>query len=869
MVQRPRSPKIARALLARLDVYQRNHSILEDFDETFSDLLLSGSGFKARCWYWKSTLMTLAAYLRFILAWKFHMFMNHLTIAYRNFVRHKVFSFINVFGLAVSMACGIIVFLYVAQETSYDDFHAKKDLIYRLAAEKNVRNTWYFSPRAPSPAGAKLKELFPEVQDYTIFAESGTPCIIEKEGELFRTIEERIVNESFFEIFTFPFRSGDPATALRDPSSIVVTESFALRWFGTADALGRVLKIQGQDRIVSGVLKDIPRNSHLRFGFLVPLTWYLQNQTGWKESFSSIWGGMGVPVYLLMKRKVSVEEFNRKIRDIVPRNDAEPALRLFLQTLNKVYLHSDMLMEEHEAEENSDMTVGSLKNLRLLVAAAVVLMLIAGLNYANLSTAVVARRAKEVGLRKVCGSQRKDLIRQFLGESLSLSFLAAIGALLLVALFLPAFNRYSGKTIGFQDLGNVGIIAGVLGMTVLTGFLSGCYPAFYLSSVPAVNLFKNGAPPGGKSKVSFRHVMVVVQFALTITTIIGTTVFSRQFRFTQDQFRDFGLDNTLVVIDWAFARHHEEAKRDLLQSPHILSVSQSATPGAALSPSSDVSWPGKDRLDAQAFFHARIDYDYLDVMKPRIVAGRFFSQEIASDASGFLVNETAVRVMGMASPLGKVISFKGKEGPIIGVVEDRPFASLRYRIPPMVYEINHNYPHFNIKVDRPENIAAAIDHINRVRKTYPDYRPVSYWLAGDQIARYMKEERTLSDVFSYVSGLTLIIAGLGLFGLSLFHVTQKTKEIGIRKVLGSTSPQIANLLVREFIKWVLLANIIAWPVAYFLMKRWLQSYVYRVDMGLLTFVIAGATALAVALITIAYHSIKAATANPVDSLRYE
>jgi len=797
------------------------------------------------------------------------MFRNFIKITLRNIRRYKIFSLINIAGLAISMACGIIVLLYVVQESSYDNFHVKKDFIYRLASQKNVRNTWYFSPNAPWPAGAKLKELFPEVQEYTIFSGSPTPCIIEKEGELFRTEEERVVNESFFEIFTFPFRHGDPGTALRDPSSIVVTEAFALKWFGMTDALGRVLKIRGEDRIVRGVLKDIPANSHLRFGFLVPLAWFLNHDSEWKELFSNGWRGMGTPIYLLLNRQISVEEFNHKIQDIIPRNDSIQTQKLFLQPLDRVYLHSDMLMEEHEAEESSDMIVGNFHSLRLLIAAAAILWMIACVNYTNLSTAVIGRRAKEIGVRKVCGSQRKDLIRQFLGESLSLSVLAAIAALLLVFLFLPAFNHYSGKQVEFQSLWNIQISAGVLGMTLLTGFLSGCYPAFYLSSVPSVNLLKSAAPLSRKRKVSLRHIMVVFQFALTITIIIGTTVFGRQFRFIQNKFSDFDLDNTLVVIDWTFARHHEEAKRDLLQNPHILSVSQSAIPGAALSPSSEVSWTGKNPLDEPVFFHGRIDYEYLEAMKPQIVQGRFFSKEIVSDAAGFLVNETAVRVMGMVSPLGQVISFKGKEGPIIGVVKDRPFASLRYRIPPMVYEINHDYPHFNIKVDRPENIAGAIDHINRVRKKYADYRPVSYWLAEEQISRYMKDERTLSGVFSYVSILTLIIAGLGLFGLSLFHVSQKTKEIGIRKVLGSSAAQIASLLVREFIKWVLLANIIAWPTAYFLLHRWLRNYVYRVDLGLLTFVMAGGIALAIALVTVGYHATKAATANPVESLRNE
>jgi len=797
------------------------------------------------------------------------MFRNYIKIAFRNIRRHKIFSLINISGLATAMACCVVVLLYATNELSYDKFHEKKDFIYRLTSQKSMRNTWYFSPRAPWPAGRTVKELFPEVKDYTIYSGSLTPCIIKKEGELFGTKEERIVSESFFGIFTFPFLHGDPSTALRDPSSLVITESFAQTWFGTTDALGKILNISGGDRTVTGVLKDLPRNSHVQFGFLVPVSWYLQRDTGRGEMFDKDWGGLGTSAYLLMNQEISVDEFNGKMQGIVQERDPERNTRLVLQPLDKVYLHSNMMMEEHEAEENSDMIVGSIHNLRILIAAAAILLMIACVNYTNLSTAVISLRAKEIGVRKACGSHRKNLFGQMISESLSLAFFSAIFALFLVSLFLPIFNQYAGTRLAFQNLLNVKIIIGFLGITVLTGFLSGCYPAFYLSSLPSVDLLKRSILLVKRRRISLRHVLIVFQFALAICVIVCTAVFSRQFRFIQSKYDGFNLGNTLVVIDWVFANNHEQVKRDLLQYPHIISVSQSATPGAALSPSSEISWSGKDPGDEPVFFHARIDYEYDEVMKPRIVEGRFFSKEIASDASQFLVNETAVKVMGMTSPLGQKISYKGKKGAIIGVVQDRHFASLRYRIPPMVYEINHDYPRFNITVDQSENIPKALEHINQTRKKYPDYRPVSYWLAKDQLSHYMKTEHTLSRVFSYVTFLTMILACLGLFGLSVFHALQKTKEIGIRKVLGSSEARIVGLLTREFIKWVLLANIIAWPAACFLMKRWLQNYVYRVDIELLTFVMAGATAVAVAFITIAYRSIKAATANPVDSLRYE
>jgi putative ABC transport system permease protein len=796
-------------------------------------------------------------------------FQNYFKITLRNIRRHKIFSLLNIAGLSIGIACCIIVLLYVTHELSYDQFHEKKDFIYRVTTQKNVRDTWYFSPDAPWSAGQVLKERFPEVKDYTIYSVSLTDCIIEKEGELYRTREERIVNASFFNIFTFPFLHGDPNTALNDPSSIVVTESFARRWFGTTEALGKILNIRGGDRIVTGVLKDIPHNSHLQFGFLAPVSWHLNHETWWREMLDNNWGGYGVATYLLMNQRISLHEFTGKIRNIVQEYDAEQSKRLSIQPLDKVYLYSNMLMEEHEAEESSDRIVGSIHNLRALIVAATVLLIIACVNFMNLSTAIVARRAKEIGVRKVCGSQREDLVRQFLGESLSLAFFSTIVALFLVAVFLPTFNQYSGKQLLLQSLFDVKIIMGILGITILTGILSGCYPAFYLSSLKSVDVFKKTILPSRKRKTSLRQVLVVFQFALAVTVIICTIVFGRQFYFIQNKFKSFDLDNTIVVIDRTFARHHDVVKKDLLQHPHIISVTQSAMPGASLSPSSDISWPGKDPGNERVFFHGRVDHDYLDVMHPQVVEGRFFSREIASDTLHFLVNETAVRVMGMTSPIGQRISYKGRDGMIIGVLKDRHFASLRYPIHPFVFEINPDYPRFNIKVDGSENIPIALKHINNVRRKYPNYRPVSYWFAEDQLSHYMKEEHTLSHVFSYVAFLTIIIACLGLFGLSLFHAVQKTKEIGIRKVLGCSATRIAVLLTQAFVKWVLLANVIAWPVAYVLMKHWLHNYVYRINIGVMTFIVSSGAAMIVALFTVGYQSMKAATANPVDSLRYE
>ena len=796
------------------------------------------------------------------------MFNNNLKITLRNIRRHKVFSLVNIAGLSTAMAGCIIVLLYVSHELSYDRFHDKKDFIYRVTTRKKVRNTWYFSPDAPWSAGQALKDRFPEVEAYTIFSGSLTRCYIEKEGELFHTREERIVNANFFNIFSFPFLEGDPVTALDDPSSIVVTESFARRWFGTTEALGKMLTIKSEARVVTGVLEDIPNNSHIQFGFLVPVSWYLNHETWWRDLLNNHWGGYGVSTYLLMNQKINIDVFNRKIRDIVKDYDPKIQKQLSIQPLNKVYLFSNMLMEQHEAEERSDQIVGSIQNLQALVAAATILLIIACINFMNLSTAIVGRRSKEIGIRKVCGSQRKDLIRQFLGESMSLSFFSTIVAILLAALFLPVFNQYAGKQLTLNSLLNIGMMIGILGITILTGFLSGWYPAFYLSSLKSVDALKKSTTLVRKRKISLRHLLVIFQFVLAITVIICTAVFDRQFHFIKNKFDSFDLDNTIVVIDWTFARHHEMVKRELKQHPAIVSVTQSGMPGA-VRPSQDIDWPGKDPNDQPTFFYMRVDYDYVDVMHPQIVEGRFFSKTVGSDTSCFIVNETAVRMMGMTSPIGQTITYQGKTGMIIGMLKDRHFASLHHPIHPIVFKIDHDYPRFIVKVDRFGHIGDALEHINAVRRKYPNYRPVSYWLAEDQFSHYMKEELTLSHVFTYITFLIIFIASLGLVGLSLFHAAQKTKEIGIRKVLGGSVIGIMTMLTREFVKWVVLANVIAWPAAYFLMNRWLQDYVYRVQIGPDIFILSALLAFLTAICTVGFQATKAARANPVDALRYE
>ncbi len=367
----------------------------------------------------------------------------------------------------------------------------------------------------------------------------------------------------------------------------------------------------------------------------------------------------------------------------------------------------------------------------------------------------------------------------------------------------------------------------------------------------------------------FRKTLVVLQFSIAILVMVVTLVFYQQFNFIKVKYTGMDLDNTIVAIDWTFSRHHEVVVKELLANPDIISVTQSKGPGNGYSPSSDVYWEGKDPQNTVRFGSWYIDYEYLKVFNAKLVAGRFFSKRISTDQNNFIVNETAVKAMGVRSPIGKKFSFKGVEGTIVGVFQDRHFGSLIYQIKPLVFQINFDHPRFNIKVKSAKNIPATLNYLNKIRKQFPNYKPVYYRFAEDDLAVFSKREKTLSFIFSYITVLIIFLACLGLVGLSAFHVSKKTREIGIRKIHGATTSHITILLTKEFIKWVLLANLVSWPMAYFIMTQWLMEYAYRIKMGPAMFLVSAAIAVLIAIFTVSFQTIKAAHLNPIRSLRCE
>jgi putative ABC transport system permease protein len=788
------------------------------------------------------------------------MIINYIKIAIRNIRRHKSYSLINMAGLSVGITCCVLVMLYIQDELRYDRFHTNKDFIYRVIQTEPHGDNAYESPTAPWPLGRALVEKFPEVQASTRF-HKGYNARIQLGDNVFKTHHAE-VDPGFFEIFTFPFISGDPKTALNDPLSVVVTESFAEKCFDSTDVLGETINFHFTDKKITGVIHDIPHHSHLQFECAILIE---QNPD---VSSEELWSSRRT-TYVRMNQRISLQDFNRKIENIVSEYYPNLSTKVRLQPFDRIYLHSNFLMEEHESEEAASQIRGDIRNIIVLSLAALCLLLIVCINYMNLSTAIAHSRAREIGIRKVCGSQKGDLIRQFLGESLTLAFLSLLCAFLLVWLILPIFNQISGKSLELQGFLDPPILIGTLLTALLTGILSGVYPAFYLSSINSADVLRNRLSMKKSGRLSLRQVLVVFQFAAAIVIIIGAAVFGKQTHYILAQYKGFDVDNTLILHDWTFASHHENVKAELLQHPDIMSVTQSVGPGYNAGASKDVDWDGKDPEEKPTFYYSRIDYDFAEVLNAELVAGRFFSKEQVGDNLNFILNQTAVKLTGLSSPIGQRFSMNGIEGQIIGVFKDRHFGSLKYPIRPKVFRIDQDHPRFMVKVKETGDIPEILAYINGIRKKFPDYSPVSYRFAEDDIALYSIREQKLSRIFTWVTFLTLFLACLGLLGLSAFYVAQKTKEIGIRKILGSSVPEIVTLLTREFIKWVLIAGFIAAPIAYIIMERFLQDYVYRVRLGFEIFLVSVIAALVIATLTVSFQAVKAAMANPVDALRSE
>ena len=785
------------------------------------------------------------------------MFKNYLKIALRNIKRHKGYSFINIVGLAIGMACCILILLWVQDELSYDRFHENADDIYRVIQDINFTDhstTWAITQ---GPLGPSLKEDYSEIINAVRITGRGLRLTYDE-----KSYDEGVgmADGSIFEMFTFPLIKGDPATALSDPFSIILTEEMAAKYFGEEDPIGKIIKADNQwDFQVTGVMKNVPHNSHLQFDFLIPFIF------GRELNYTvDRWGNSQFRTYVQLQKGVAGQEVIQKISGhLFEKPTIEKDARLNLQALTRIHLYSNY---------EYDSAHGDIMYVTLFSIIAFFILLIACINFMNLATARSGNRAKEVGMRKVAGAHRTDIIKQFYGESILLAFIALLFAVVFVWLLLPVFNNLAAKELSMNLSGNLSILLGLLCIAMLTGIISGSYPALFLSAFQPVMVLKGSRLSGSKGSI-FRKTLVVFQFSLTILLIVCTAGVYNQINYMRN--RKLGYDREHMIyfgMRGDMRTQFDAVKNELLQNPNILGVTASSnvpTYGYTFS-NSLWRWEGQSPDEEILMRAVFIDVDYFKTFGMEIAEGRSFSREFPTDATeAIMINEEAVKAMGMESAIGKRLSIQDNNFNIIGVVKNYHFRSLRQKIDPLILIYNPGNSRALFARLRSDNIPQTIGYIENLWKKFAPGFPFNYRFLDEALDMLYRSEQRIGTLFQYFSFLAILISCLGLLGLASFMAEKRTKEIGIRKVLGASISNIAMLLSKEFTKWVLVANVIAWPIAYFAVSKWLQSYVYKANITIWSFILSGVLALFIALITVSYQSIKAALANPIDSLRYE
>jgi putative ABC transport system permease protein len=798
------------------------------------------------------------------------MWRNYLKVALRNLQRQKGFTFINVAGLAVGMACCVLILLYVQDERSYDRHHAKADRIYRLTALDEEEGLQW-APIGP-PVGAALKSAIPEVEEVTRFFPFGESTIFQYGDQQFEEQGGLYADSTVFDVFTIPMVDGQAETALNRPRTIVLTETMARKYFGGADPLGQVLTIPGwMELTVTGVVQDPPPSTHLPFNFLVSMQTFYDNAGDWVDG-ARTWSGFYT--YILLEGTEDEATLEAKLPAFVDQffdgifdGPASERMSAVLQPVRDIHLHSQI---EKEYRANSD-----IRYIYVFSVVALFVLLIACINFINLSTARAAQRMREVGVRKVLGAQRGQLGRQFLGESMLMALLAFVLGSFLIVLGLPGFNALTGKALTMQELLRPDLLLGLLGLTLFVGLLSGSYPALVLSRLrPTRALQGHGGPAVRAARL--RQGLVVFQFAVSIFLIAGSIVIMRQLDFFRNKQLGFDKEHVVKVmlvgeLYDAVENNLDSFKEELLRSPLVERVSfASDVPGERYSLEGFTVDGQQDDESTMMRIAWGVDHDYAATLGLTLAEGRDFSKEAPADTNAWLLNESAVARLGLEEPVGRVLRWGDNyAGPIVGVVRDFHFASLHNQIEPLVIPLRPGVGGQLLVRLRGGQPAEAIDFIHRQLDRLVPNQIFNYAFVGDNFDALYRDEDKLRDVFGYFTGVAVFIACLGLFGLAAFTAERRTKEIGVRKVLGATVGSLVFLLAKEFLKLVCIAFVVAAPLAYLGMDRWLQGFAYRADVSGGAFLLAGLGALGIALLTVSYQAVRAARANPVDTLRYE
>ncbi|HRI20342.1 MAG TPA: ABC transporter permease [Panacibacter sp.] len=806
------------------------------------------------------------------------MFKNYLKVALRNLWKNKSFSAINIIGLATGLAVCLLIVLYVVDELSYDKYNVNADRIYRLDADIYFNNTQAIFAVSPDPLGPALVKDYPEVEQMVRINNQGD-ILVKKDNQNVQDHHAAFVDSTFFKVFTVPMIKGNPATALNDPGSIVIDETTAKKYFNSTDVIGKTLYIDNSTNCkITGVIKDMPKQSHFHFSFIRP-----------RGKANDSWLSNNAANYILVRPGVSQQKVQSDVDATINNylgkeleqqlhssiKDLESKGNHFIyhvMPLTDIHLNSD---KSYEIEANGNITY-----VYIFSVIAVFIILIACVNFMNLSTARSANRAKEVGIIKVAGSLRKHLVTQFLAESVLISFFSLVLAILTAMALLPLFNELAGKDMSVWTLFSTWLFPVMIALVVVVGFVAGSYPAFYLSSFQPIDVLKGKTAKGFKNSW-LRSSLVVFQFSISIILIIGTIVIYNQLDYIQSKKIGYNRDQVLVLHNaWYLDKQIKPFRDELLNIPGVTNatISGDLPTGTNFDNEGWFRDASMDAAKAVVLTNFFVDDNYIPTLGMEMAAGRNFSKDFPSDSTAIILNEAAVNILGFKDPLKETLyrpNFSDQNGingalgyRVVGIVKDFNFSSMHQHVGPLIIQLSENWGSIAMRVNT-QNISAVINTVESKWKNMVPAQPFNYsFMDADFNKTYTAEQQT-GKLFITFAVFAIFIGCLGLFGLVTYAAEQRTKEIGVRKVLGASVGGIVTMLSKDFAKLVLIASVIAFPIAWWAMYEWLQSFAYRITISWWVFVVAGAAAIVIALITVSFQAIKAAIANPVKSLRTE
>ncbi|HEX3386693.1 MAG TPA: ABC transporter permease [Mucilaginibacter sp.] len=805
------------------------------------------------------------------------MIRSYIKTAWRNLVKNRVFSFINVFGLAVGLTCCMLIAAYLYSELTYDTYSANSKQLYRVGLTALGNGSTTDFPMVDVAVGPGMKGVYPEVLAETRLMRRG-PVFVSYRDKQFKEQKVAMADSNFLKLFSIPLVQGDNKTALVEPKSIVIDHDLAMKYFGNESPVGKMLKIGNDLMKVTGLIDKVPDNSHFHFDAFISMTTFPEGH--------QTWSNVGHYTYLLLDKHADPKKLEAQFPKLVAEHvvpeiqhdmgvslaEAQKAVNTFvfyLKPITDIHLHTST---KYDLEPNGDISY-----VYIFGALAVFILLLACINFTNLSTASSARRSKEVGIRKVMGSLKEWLVTQFLVESVILTVCAMLLALGMVYLLLPYFNDLAGKQITLGFFLNYKALLIGMGLTLLVGLLAGLYPAFFLSSFRIIDVLKGNTGSAEPAKKNFlQSSLVVFQFTVSTALIISTFIVYQQLHFMQNKKLGYDKDQLLVLNDTYTLGNNEYAFKDQLMRDHRI-VNATVTyniPGNNNMDGTEIYAKERQGDETKNEIHCNIyraDANYLPTLGIKLIEGRNISPDFPGDSSAVIINQAAQRELGWGNtdPLGKTIVRSGrKEFTVVGLVGDFNYASVKDKVAPLMILANHSRGSIVLKI-KTTDVSGLLSSIKNQWNDYKATGPFSYYFVDDQFASLYSSEQRTGKIFTSFAVIAVIIAGLGLFGLAAYMIKQRVREIGIRKVLGASSVNITTMLSAEFLKLVLIAILIAFPLTWFAMHKWLQAFAYRVDMQWWVFLLAGITAMLIAIVTISFQSIKAALANPVKSLRSE